>query len=241
MIDIKLPNEKKMKNWIFHINQTLEEIKFSYDAKSKEIEILNKSRKTNEELIYFGMELNIIEAKIDLFSDKNLFNKDLHRKFSYDISSNVDFKKLDKIFEFGAKNLSLILNMRDFDIFLRLRIYELFLFEFISDNKLNTNKDTIGDSKKAKLMLRSIKNENEEIIFNNDNDNYNDENSEFNDDYEIDNLNDYDYDYNNIYSEKEKEKEKLNKHDNMSFEDADYTVECEEFNVEPEGKIFKVI
>jgi len=139
IVEIKFPNEEKMKKWMFHLNERIDEMKYAYNAKAKELDIINKSRKVDSELIYFGMEININNANIDLF------NEHITDKAEKDYQCNFRCKKL---FELKAKNLKFILNMREFDIILKLYLRDFILLDCFE----------LKNDKSPKLLLKSVNN-----------------------------------------------------------------------------------
>jgi len=137
IIDLKFPNEEKMKKWLFHLNEMIDRMRYAYDAKAKELEIINKSRKIDSELVYFGMEINIKDAYIHLFNEEKI--NSIHP------DSMNNSSKFKKLFELILQNLRFKMNLREFDSVLKLYIRDFIIFDYYNEN----------DNKIPKLILKS--------------------------------------------------------------------------------------
>ena len=146
MIELKFQNEEKMKKWISHLNERIHEMKYSFDVKAKELNIINKNKKfIYNEMIYFGMELNINKVKIQLYQEEKI-------NTGYFENENllIQSKSFNKVFDLTIKDFKILMNMKEYDIITNLSMNDFMLQDC---NELEKNK-------KPKLMIKNVRDRN---------------------------------------------------------------------------------
>ena len=169
MIDIKYPSDETKKFWILKLKERINEMKLSNDAKAEETTMIsNFDKKIDNEILNFGLELNIRNVFFDLLEEKeDYFLSDEENKFT----------SLQKIFEFSISKFNVSVITKPLTMIVKLSISKIklvdcnpFLEEFAilvkNSKKLNNPKNkSRSNIKNTNNKKIDIKNENEGIIY----------------------------------------------------------------------------
>ena len=141
-IELKFPNKKKFKQWDIGLKERIEEMKFSYEDKTQEINDEEKKKVVDYEEIFFRTEINFKSLNCFLY-----INDDLN-----DMNNN------QKIFTLSINEMSLTMNLREYDSKMGISIFGLKLYDIqneINDFQLMANsEDEIN--KEVKLFNMEI-------------------------------------------------------------------------------------
>ena len=141
-IELKFPNEKKFKQWDRCLKERIEEIKFSYEDKTQEINEEENKKIVDLEEIYFRTEINFKSLNCFLY-----INDDIN-----------DMNNKQQIFTLTINEMNLAMNLRENDTKMGISIYGLKLFDDqneINDFKLMANSED-GVNKEVKLFNMEI-------------------------------------------------------------------------------------
>ena len=141
-IELKFPNENKFKQWDRCLKERIEEMKFSYEDKTQEINEQENKKVVDLEEIFFRTEVNFKSFNCFLYLN-NDFN---------------DMNNIQHIFTLSINEMSLAMNLREADSKIGISIFGLKLYDVqneINDFKLMANsEDEIN--KEVKLFNMEI-------------------------------------------------------------------------------------
>ena len=141
-IELKFPNENKFKQWDRCLKERIEEMKFSYEDKTQDINEEENKKVVDLKEIYFRTEINFKSFNCFLY-----LNDDLN-----------DMNNKQHIFTLSINEMSLTMNLREYDSKMGISIFGLKLYDIqneINDFKLMANsEDEIN--KEVKLFNMEI-------------------------------------------------------------------------------------
>ena len=146
-IELKFPNENKFRQWDRCLNERIEEMKFSYEDKTQEINEEENKKVVDLEEIFFRTEINFKSLNCFLYLNDDL--NDMNNKL--------------KIFTLSINEMNLAMNLRENDTKIGISIFGLKLYDEqndINDFKLMANsEDEINKEVKLLNMEITILNE----------------------------------------------------------------------------------